>query len=159
MIDVKEFRDLILVPAIKSVDLFSAEAVQLLLSTMAQESSMGKYVAQKVKVGYGAALGVFQMESVTYNDIVNGYIEDHPVMKQKILDSCNFKVFPSSNEMIWNLRFASIMARIFYLRCLGELPAIDDVEGQFKYYKTFWNTSLGKATHEEFMANHKEFLS
>ena len=153
MIDFKEFKNLILIPALQSVDLFSDNAVALLLDTMAQESGFATYVAQEG----GPAKGVFEMEGNTYNNIIN-HLSSQPILRNKILLACNFKDIPSVSETIWNLRYASIIARVFYLLCPGDLPDANDIEGQWEYYKKYWNSNLGKATREEFMANHQRYI-
>ena len=53
---------------LKELNLHSDNAVNLLMGTAAQESHLGKYRKQ---IGGGPALGIFQMEPATFNDIVN----------------------------------------------------------------------------------------
>jgi hypothetical protein len=50
--------------------------------------------------------------------------------------------------MIYDLRYATAMARIFYSRFKEPLPKIDDVDNIWWYYKKFWNTDKGAAIKE-----------
>jgi len=58
--------------------------------------------------------------------------------------------------MIYNLFYATAMARIFYLRIQETVPAT--LELQADYYKTYWNTSLGKATQAEYILSYNSFM-
>ena len=51
--------------------LVSQEAENLLMGTAAQESALGEYIRQ---LGNGPALGIFQMEPETFDDIVRNYL-------------------------------------------------------------------------------------
>lgn len=59
MIDPQQMKELIIIPVLQAMGKFSPAAVNLMLGTMAQESSCGKYLKQ---LDDGVALGVFQME-------------------------------------------------------------------------------------------------
>ena len=43
------------------------------------------------------------------------------------------------------------MARIKYWRVPKKLPVENDIEGMAKYWKDYYNTSLGKGTPEKFI--------
>lgn len=158
MIDFYQFRNYILVPALKSVNyqnFYNEEAVTLLLATMAQESSFGEYLLQ---VGDSIAKGPFQMEDSTYQDLVSNYLLYRQPLRLEILKSLNMQSMPAASELISNLKLACLMARVFYLRCPGALPAVHDKNGQWNYYKLHWNTEKGAATKEEFMENYTRYI-
>lgn len=48
-------------------------------------------------------------------------------------------------------RFAVLFARLHYLRVASSVP--DDLRGQAGYWKTYYNTRLGKGTVEGYMRN------
>jgi len=115
------------------------------LGTAAQESLFGTYLVQLgVPPGIGG-LGIFQMEGLTFNDLVARYGVKFPVIK----------LF-SYNEMEWNLRAAIIMARVKYYSCPGVIPK--DLKDQAAYYKRWYNTPLGTATVEEYLANYDKYV-
>lgn len=114
----------------------------LLLATSAQETWCGKYIKQL----YGPALGIYQMEPFTYNDTIqrnNEHLPDAP---------------HEADRMVYDFRYATQMARLKYWLDSEPLPAFDDENGMWKYYKRVWNTSLGDATKEEFHDNWNEHV-
>lgn len=138
---------------LKAIDLYSNEAVNLLLGTCAQESAFGKYRRQ---LGNGPALGIYQMEPFTYNDCHINFLKYKPDLLAKILKVSGLDQFPDADEMVNNDVFAACMCRVRYLRAPGAIP--ETVEGQAKYWKQHYNTRLGKGTVEEYLKNWKRFL-
>ena len=153
-IDKNQLRDLI-TETLEEIGMNSTAAVNLLMGTAAQESHLGTYIRQ-VK---GPALGVFQMEPFTNDDIWNNYLlykSDN--FKQKIFDAC--KSDQLFNEtLVFNLKYAIIMARLHYRRVREALPKHDGVEGLARYWKKYYNTELGKGTVEEFIKNYNRFVA
>lgn len=141
--------------AVKSsyASFYSEDAVELLMLTAAQESHLGKYLWQ-VK---GPALGVFQMEPNTYNDIWGNWI----MYRQNILNALN-DLYGASG-VAWEMRMKAdltyqiIMARIFYMRVPAALPSKTNALDMAHYYKKYFNTHLGKATPEEAYKNYNRF--
>jgi hypothetical protein len=136
-----------------SSSFYSEDAVELLMLTAAQETHLGKYLWQ-VK---GPALGVFQMEPATYEDIWANWL----CYRQNILDAMNLMY--GASGVNWRLRMKAdlvyqiIMARLFYLRVPAALPAKDNPLNMAYYYKKYFNTHLGKATPEEAYKNYRRF--
>ena len=116
---------------------------ELLMMTAAIESNLGQYIRQ---VGGGPALGIFQMEPESHDDIYSNYINNRPYLWD-VVDL--FSADESHRNLEYNLAYAIIMARIHYLRAKGPLPEATDIEGMAHYYKKVWNTHLGKSTVEE----------
>lgn len=159
MIDPKQFRDLVIDPTLKFMDLYSPSASELLLGTAIQESRL-TYLTQidGDDDPFDHAMGVFQTEKVTINDIWDNWLIYQPDVAAKLMEHCNFKFRPSPKEVIWNLRYATVMARLHYRRVKEALPAAGDLEGQARYWKKYYNTSLGKGTAEEYVKHFKEAL-
>ena len=67
----QQFRNLIIEPTLEAIGMNSTSAVELLLGTMATESWAGTYIKQ---IKNGPALGVYQMEPATHDDIVINYL-------------------------------------------------------------------------------------
>ncbi len=123
---------------------YSENAVELLMLTAAQETLLGKYLWQ-VK---GPALGMFQMEPNTFNDIWINFI----AYRGNIRDTLNDWRAPAVSwdmRMNADLAYQIVMARIFYMRILAPLPPSSDLRAMAEYYKKYWNTHLGAATVQE----------
>lgn len=145
MINPKQLKSLIIEPVLKTYDLYSEAAVNLLLGTCAQESRMGYYLKQ-VK---GPALGIYQMEPATHNDILQNMPEYREVEK----------VRPSPpSALIFDLTYATILCRLQYWRFPEPLPKANDLEGLAKYWKKYYNTEKGKGTVEQFVRNYYKYV-
>jgi hypothetical protein len=149
-IDVKQLRLYVIVPTLARMNLYSDSAVNLLLGTCAQESQMGTYLKQI----NGPALGIYQMEPNTHDDIWDNYLKFKIDLAAKVLaiDARD------TGNLIINLSYATAIARIQYLRAPQPLPAADDINGLALYYKKWYNTPKGAATPEEFIANYKKYI-
>lgn len=145
-----QLRKCIIVPALEAIDAYSEEAVELLMGTAAQESALGYFVKQIT----GPALGIFQMEPATHDDIWNNYLKYKPDLAAKVREN---SVFQQAQELAWNYKYAAMMARIHYLRCPGKLP--NEVPLMARYYKEHYNTPLGKATESEFIDNYVKYCT
>ena len=143
MLNFEQLKTLIIEPALRDIVMFSDEAVQLLLFTCAVESVGGTYLHQI----HGPALGIYQMESKTYNDIWTNYINSKQSLKLQLLHNFNAPVMPDEYRLIYDLRFATAMARIHYYRIDEPLPKLNSLVGLWNYYKAHYNTSTGKASY------------
>lgn len=131
---------------LKEINLYSPAAVNLLLGTAAQESLFGTYLRQLgFNVGKGAQ-GCFQMERPTFDDLKRRYGDKFPVIK-----SFTFE------QLEWDLKAQIIMARIKYYSCPGPIP--EDLNGQAKYYKQYYNSPLGAATVEDYLKNYDKYVT
>lgn len=156
MFNCKQFRELIIKPSLADIGLYSQDAEELLVFTCATESIGGTYLAQV----RGPALSVFQIEPATYNDIWQNYLMRHErtLLLSRISRELGITAMPDPSRMIWDLRFATVMARIFYLRKPQALPKHTDIDGIWEYYKRHYNTSLGKATKNESISKYRAFI-
>ena len=154
MISLIQLRHDIIQPALNDLGIYSENAEELLVATCCQESLLGSYVRQV----HGPAYGIYMCEKDTYLDIWNNYISNNTVLKEKILKSNNYSAPPSFDHLIFNLKYATQIARIFYSRIKVPLPAKNDLEGIWNYYKVHYNTVGGKATESEFMNNYLKFV-
>jgi len=149
-IAIKQYRDYIVTPVLKEFNMHSEAAVRLVLGTAAQESKF-EFVKQ---IGKGPALGWYQMEPATHNDIWDNYITFKPNLRDKILFGVG-AIFHHDIEMhnllIGNAFYATLMCRLHYRRRKEPLPHEDDIEGMAAYWKQFYNTYKGKGTVEEFI--------
>lgn len=130
-----QLRDLI-ERVLKEANLYSESAVELLMLTCAQESRLGKYIRQ---LGGGPALGIFQMEPFTHDDLWR----THGHILKDLLGE------PDSKKLEYDLRYATIMSRIHYFRIPKPLPEAGDIEALAAYWKKYYNTYLGAGKIEE----------
>jgi len=154
LLDIQNFKNLILGPTLKAVDLYSESAVNLLLGTAIQESRL-TYLKQK---GGGPALGLFQIEPATLDDIYFRYLrrEDKKELYEKIVQFTTRQGI--QRQVIGNMSFAVIMARVRYLMVPEALPAHDDVGALAEYWKAHYNTSRGAGTVQGFIENYKFYV-
>jgi hypothetical protein len=125
--------------------LWSQEAEDLLMGTAAQESRLGKYIAQI----NGPAKGIFQMEPATETDLWK-YIVRKDLINLVGMVSGAFG--PNPMHLEGNLIYQIIIARIYYRRVKEAIP--EGLVLQAKYYKRYWNTELGKATVDQYVKNY-----
>lgn len=154
MFDCSQFRSLIIEPVLSKLQVYSKEAEEILVFTCAAES-LGGTLLQQVQ---GPALGVYQMEPSTYTDLWINYIRARNKMATLMALHMGCSRIPETERMIYDLHFATAMARIFYLRCSGKLPDAKDVDSIWEYYKKFYNTEKGKAKKDEAIAKYHKFI-
>ncbi|MBF0447369.1 MAG: hypothetical protein HQL67_04125 [Magnetococcales bacterium] len=147
-IEVKQFKQYIIQPALALLDMKSPSAEALLLGTAAQESKMGHYIHQ---LGGGPALGVFQMESATFQDIWQNYIRFRPAIASRLAHQ--WPLQPEPEALVTDLLLAAVMCRLHYRRVFAPLPEANDVNGLAAYWKRYYNTAAGRGTEAEFMTN------
>jgi hypothetical protein len=152
-IDIKQFHDLILVPTLTSLGLYSKEAAQLVIGTGCQESQF-TFIHQE---GKGQALGFFQCEYNTYRDIVTNSFMYDINMKQRFLAVLGLELVPEFNTLISNMKLMCLVCRLHYHRFPKDIP--EDLPGQAAYYKQYYNTIMGKATTEEYIENFNKYAS
>ena len=134
---------------LKALDMHSPDAFDLVMRTGMQESRF-KHLEQ-IK---GPALGFFQVELETANDIWYNYL----VFKESIRDKMKMLNLPMGPwdelTIMSNIALQAALCRLHYRRFRDPIPST--IEGQADYYKRFYNTPQGKATVEEFISNAKE---
>src|ERR1700722_17623196 len=124
MLDAAQFRSLIVKPALLELMLYSEDAIELLMFTCANESNGGTYIKQLT----GPALGIFQMEPNTYNDIWHNYIVNRHDLLLQLQHQFNINGIPDEHQLIYDLRFATVMARIHYARVKEPIPDMHDLD-------------------------------
>lgn len=154
MFDCSQFRSLIIEPVLSKLQAYSKDAEEILVFTCAAES-LGGYLLAQVK---GPALGVYQMEPSTYTDIWTNFIRGRNQLSTLMALHLGCNRIPEVDRLIYDLQFATAMARIHYLRCKGKLPDAKDVEGMWEYYKKHYNTEKGKAKKDESIKKYQDFI-
>ena len=137
----RQFTDYIIVPSLNMLQLMSPAAVQLLLGTAVVESRL-----EYVKQIRGPALGVFQMEPATHDDIYENVLRYKPVLEGRLLMLAGDG---RAEEMVYNLQYAAAMCRIQYYRYNKYMPEKDDYVGMAGFHKKYYNTVAGATKVEE----------
>ena len=140
-------------PVLHELGLYSMGAVELLLGTAAVESHMGHFIRQI----QGPALGIYQIEPATHDDIWTNYI----AYRGDLLDSISKVVNPdrlSDNMLVYNLQYATVMCRIHYLRVPEKLPEVGDIFGQASFWKKHYNTKAGKGSVKGYIEAYGRYL-
>lgn len=145
-------------PVLKHLDLWSPVAENLLLGTAAQESLMGTYLDQRDPDVVGPAVGIYQMERATFNDLWERLIWPTFFLRTQ-------KFVPHGTlddqfiQMQGNLYFATAMARLKYYSVKEALPSDPtDIRALARYWKVYYNTPLGKGTEVEFRNNYSLYV-
>lgn len=146
----KDLREAIIRPTLKKIGLWSEAAENLLLGTAAQESQMGRYLRQ---IGGGPGLGIFQVEPSTHDDIWDNYLIYRGPLLSAVTKLTVLQM-PRTQQLVWNLLYATAIARVHYLRIKDPLPDANDVSALGCYWKNWYNTHLGKGTVEEFVKSY-----
>ena len=134
--------------ALYKIDAYSDDALALVVRTGMAESG---YRALK---GYGdgnPAIGFFQIEPATMNDMIDNYIKYRSHYKKNLISlGMNFKKDTVMSVMS-NIAVQAALCRIHYRRDKDPIPSWDDLEGQAKYWKRVYNTELGRGTIKHFI--------
>lgn len=159
MINAKQLRELVIQPTLRYLDPeipYSEDAVELLMMTAAHESHLGTYIAQV----NGPALGIYQMEPATEDDIFDNFLKFNYKLAVKIEYLKSDFYEPVVPDLISNLVYSTAMARVHYYRVPEALPTrkaikhpeakLDWIIDMAKYAKKYYNTELGKATWQQY---------
>jgi hypothetical protein len=128
---------------LKRMNLYSEQALSLIMATGQAESHF-KHLKQ-IK---GPALGFFQMEPATMRDIMENYVLYRPKYKSALLE---LGLDDSDLEfcLLSNIALQVAFCRLHYRRVPKPLPQTH--LDQAHYWKSFYNSHLGKGTIEHFM--------
>ena len=145
---IEQLKEYVIEPVLRKLNLFSEEAVALLVGTAMVESLGGEYIHQ-VK---GPACGVYQMEPRTARDILNSYLPSKPRL-QVLINQLYISDLTLEENLTSNLAFATAMCRIHYLRVKAAIPKT--IEGRAEYWKKYYNTPLGKGSAAGYLSKAK----
>lgn len=155
MLNHEQLREFIIKPALRDLLLYSPQAEELMVFTCAVESLGGTYLKQ-VK---GPALGIYQMEPETYNDIWQNFIKSKGSLTLIMISNFNATFMPDEHRLIYDLRFATAMTRLHYARVRETLPDNNNIEAIYNYYKCYYNSNLGAAHKEPSIEKYHQFCN
>lgn len=147
--NVSDFREYIVEPTLElCADLAGMPDTpyirDLLVATCAQESRLGTYFHQI----HGPAVSIYQFEPATLDDLLRNFASAPKY--RDILRASRVEGQPDVDQIVWNLRFATVCARLNYYRVREPLPRVTSFDTLWHYYKTYWNTHQGAATSASF---------
>ena len=136
----------------------TVEARFLLLCTAAIESECGHYIKQ---IG-GPALGIWQMEPATHDDICHNCDAMNNVNFENSIERFTDDIIWCSdcnnyNSLMVSPMYACAMARLKYSMDSKALPAYNggtdlDIDMFYRYYKRVYNTGLGASTFDKWLS-------
>lgn len=140
------------------VDLYSPEAEELLLGTIAKESHMGKWLRQ---LGNGPARGICQVEPATCYDNWHSYLKYRPELKNKVTAATGVTqvTVPNYTHLEYDPIYNIIMARIWYKRRPSPLPSAGDLVGQAYYWDNEYNLNPDHGTPKEYLKCWNRFVA
>jgi hypothetical protein len=125
-------------PALQQAGIWSEAREQLVLGTGAVESRF-KYVKQ---LGDGPAMGWFQCEPATHQDLWANFIPGRPQLKDRLRLLC--EGLERNGALVAFPQYAAAICGVHYLRIKAALPAAGDAQAMAEYHKRYYNTALGK---------------
>ncbi len=152
MFDKKQFRERIVRVVLNGLGMWNEYAEELMIGTCAAESKGGTFLVQEG----GPAVGIFQMEPKTHDDIWQKWLPNHPAISANLMSTCMISMKPAASMMISNLFYATAMARIEYFRNSPE-PVPVSVADQAQYWMKYYNRG-GKGTVEAYIDAYNNFM-
>ena len=128
-------------PALSKINLWSPSAEELVLGTAIVESGL-TYIRQW---GDGPALGLWQVEPTTQNDLYTNFLNYRPELGSQLMELRAPNLSMDEN-LATNLMYGAAVCRLCYYRKPDALPEAGDIEGQAAFWKQHYNTPLGKGT-------------
>lgn len=152
--DTKQFVHYIVRPTLEYLApevTFSFAAAELVAGTAFQESRL-EYVRQ---LGDGPALGLWQCEPATHDDVWDNYLQWQPPLAAKVrgMASQHWWQTDRHRELSRNLAYACAICRVHYRRVKEPLPPQGDVYAQAVYWKRYYNTEKGRGKVSEYVEN------
>lgn len=145
MINIVQFRELILRPTLVALTIWKPELEEILVGTMAHESKFGTFLKQID----GPALGLYGMEPNTHEDIWNHFLNHESKLLYLLLPYCGLSYKPKPETLVYHVTYSTAMAAFQYNRHKEPIPK--DLESMALFYKKYYNTSIGKATPQQFI--------
>lgn len=147
MIDVDHLRQYVIRPVLAYLGFPNQKAAENLLVGTALVESELRYLHQV----RGPAIGIYQMEPRTHDDIHDWYILKPDLSCKMLSFQPNLTIGPpNADEMHGNLYYATAMARLHYWRVPKKLPDAADIWSLARYWKEYYNTPLGAGEAKEF---------
>jgi hypothetical protein len=146
---VSQFCELVVRPALMHLDPlipYGVAAEELVLATAVAESRLEALR----QLGHGPALGVYQMEPATHDDIWDNYLAFRPELARRVSQLVAERP-DRLQQLMTNLAYATAMCRVHYRQAPEPLPPAENLEAQAAYWKAHYNTEAGAGTVARFV--------
>ena len=140
-----EIRESIIVPVVEELGGGEA-AVNLIYRTGLAES--GYRVVEQA--GGGPALGYWQCEPDTHQDIWNNFLSFRKTLRDEVRSFLPDRIATDACLRECH-QYAAAICRVHYMRSPVPLPDADDIQGQAAYWKKWYNTPDGKGSVAHFI--------
>jgi hypothetical protein len=149
------FLNSIVQPALIAVGLNSPPAETLVLATAIHESGEFRWNIQQ---NGGPALGWFQMEPQTADDVWLNVLQYQPALRDKVANllapgTAGNSGLRSNSALVDNDQYAAAMCRVEYYRFEAKDPRPanpNDIAAIAAYWKKHYNTASGRGNEEDF---------
>lgn len=127
-----ELRQYVIEPTLKSLNMYSAAAVRLLMGTAAQESQCDPFCRRREK-----GLGIYQISSEQHRAIWDQYLAFRPDLASAVRGLASQHQFlkDPDQELVTNLAYSTAIAWIIYLRSEHQLPEEHDRSGLCDFWR------------------------
>lgn len=162
-LNARNFRELVVRPTLKAIGKWSPEAEELLMLTWAQETN-GTYLRQGYKTlddGRGVGLGPYSMEPDTHDDHWKWLLNPkRRELYDSIMSFAEVKTLlvPPSRQLVWNLAYATAMARVHYLRVPAPIPPAKEIEALAFYWDAFYNCNPDVGFPTDAIKNYRRYV-
>ena len=129
------------------INMYSEDAASLIYRTGQAES--GYRILRQY--GQGPAIGFFQLEPATMNDIIDNYVDYRPQIKTDLYSLGYDDSDGAELRVMGNIHLQIAFCRLKYRRDKHPIPKTSDIIAQAEYWKRVYNSHLGKGTVEHFL--------
>lgn len=150
-----ELKELIIVDCLHYLDLGLSEsefkaAEALLLGTAAQESGLG------YQMHCGRRLGLYLISPALHRSVWDNYLIHHPDLASKIRGMAGQHSFLANphGELVSNLKYATAIAMMVYLRANQPLPTHTDLQALASYWHRHFHPKTSQTT-ADFIKNYR----
>ncbi len=122
-LDATQLRQMVIKPALEKLGLWSTAAEELVLGTAIVESSL-VYIRQH---GAGPALGLWQVEPTTHDDLHANYLSYRQELSSRLMD-LQSPALSMDENLATNLMYDTAVCRLCYYRQPEALPEAGDID-------------------------------
>ena len=131
---------------LNKIGMYSDDAAAMVFRTGMTETGY-KHLKQ---MGDGPAIGFFQIEPATLNDVMDNYVLYRPAIKTDLY-SLGYDDKDIEIRIMGNIALQVAFCRLCYRRDSKSIPKLENIKAQAEYWKRVYNTKLGKGTVEHFL--------
>ena len=131
---------------LNKMNMYSDDAAAMIYRTGMAETGY-KHLKQ---MGGGPAIGFFQIEPATMNDVIDNYVSYRPQIKTDLY-ALGFDDKDAEMRVMSSIALQVAFCRLCYRRDSKAIPKLENIKAQAEYWKRVYNTKLGKGTVKHFL--------